>query len=588
MKFSSSLILLLGAASLLTAQEASAASPLLGAEHEFIRGAALVGGTNGMFFDNDNNLLAAQVYGRAISKLNAETGEILEALGFEDSVVFPDDVAVAPDGTLYWSDTFYFSTIMMRSSGGESVPLLSPGSVPFANPVTLDTNGSSVFHAQCWNQEPVNGVCEHNLVTNVTTTLLQGIPGCASNAMDYWDEALFTPRPYEGRIVKIDLAANNSVSNVTTGWGGAPNALKFDSKGRLFAANTGIGEIALIDYNDSDTENNRQVVATFPPGSVDNLALDKDDRLFVSSASDGDVVEVLDSGELRTVSPGLFSITMGVAVLNDILFTVHPGALFGFDLTTGERKIVVRSIPGGAGSFLEPTSLTTWNDDLVLMSFPVGALQVYDPFTETLKFTSFFSGPIDTHPFQDGLIVTEYQNGTVVLASGTDLGERKVIHESPGVAFLTGNDRDVYLTNVLDQSLYKIVEDGQVLSPPTIVATGFDAPEGIVLLPDEDKILLVDAGKETLEEVDLSTGNVETIATDLGFLPGIPGLEFGFGNDVTIDASGTVYVNGDRTNVIYKFESIAGGTTTSSAVSSSFHSFSYIIVATTFSFVFGF
>lgn len=578
----------LGAASFLaSSQEAMATSPALGAEHEFIRGAALVGGTNGMFFDNDNNLIVAQVYGRGISKLNSSNGDIAEALGFEESVVFPDDVTVGPDGTLYWSDYFYFSTIMMRRPGEDSVPLLRPGSVPFANPVTLDPNGVRLFYAQCWNPEPVNGVYEHNLVTNITTTLLQGIPGCASNAMDYWEEALYTPRPYEGRIVKIDLAANNTVSNVTTGWGGAPNALKFDSQGRLYAANTGTGEVALIDYDHFDTENNRQVVAQFPLGSVDNLALDRDDRLFVSSTSDGDVVEVLSSGELRTVSPGLFSITMGVAVLKDTLFTVHPGALFGFDSTTGERVIVVRSIPGGAGGFLEPTSVTTWNDDLVLLSFPFGAIQIYDPFTETLKLTTIFGGPIDAHPFQDGLIVTEVQNGTVVFASGDDLSEREVIYTSPGVTFLTGNETDVYLTNILDQTLYRIIQDGEVLDPPTVVATGFAAPEGIVLLPDGDKILLVDAGKESLEEVDTITGNVETIATDLGFLPGIPGLDFGFANDVAVGDSGAIYVSGDRANVIYKFESSTGGTTMSSAVSSLSHAFPFILMRALFSFFLG-
>jgi hypothetical protein len=43
--------------------------PLVGANKEensmvFVRGADLVGGTNGLFFDGDNNLWVAQVFGR--------------------------------------------------------------------------------------------------------------------------------------------------------------------------------------------------------------------------------------------------------------------------------------------------------------------------------------------------------------------------------------------------------------------------------------------------------------------------------------------------------------------------------------------
>ena len=554
--------------------------PLLASEHVFIQGAPLVGGTNGMYFDTDNNLFVAQVYGRAISKINAETGEILEALGFEDSVAFADDLAVASDGTLYWSDSFYFQTIYSRSSveGGPSFPLLPIGSVPFANPVTLSTDGTRLYYAQCWNPEPVNGVYEINLVTNTTTPVVENIPGCASNAMDFWDEALYTPRPYEGRIVKIDLAANNTVSNVTTGWGGAPNALKFDSRGRLYATNSGIGEVARIDFNNTDTENNREVLAQFPPGYIDNLALDKDDRLFISSTSDGAVVEVLlPSGDFRTVSGGEFSISTSVAYLNNMLFSVHPGALFGFDPITGERKLVVRSIPGGAGSFFEPTSLATWDDDLVLLSFTSGAVEVYDPFAETHKFITFFGGPVDAHPFQGDLLVTDSLNGTVVRASGPDLGNREVIFTSPGVAFLTGDDNNVFLTDLVGQSLYQIIQGGEILNPPGVIASGFVQPEDIVLMPGGKKIILVDGGKETLEEIDLETGEVNTIVTDLGFLPGIPGLEFGFANTVAHDGDGTIYVNGDRTNAIYKFEGSGG--TTSAAISSTCCPFQYALLA---------
>jgi sugar lactone lactonase YvrE len=553
---------------------------LVGSDHVFVKGAPLVGGSQGMYFDRDNHLIVAQVYGRAISTLNAETGEILQQLGFDDaSVAFVDDVVVGPgppdddDETLYWSDSFYFKTIFARPPGGPSVPLLPIGSVPFANPVTLSDDGTRLFYAQCWNPTPENGVYELNLETNTTTTILDGIFGCASNAMDFRDEFLYTPRPYEGRIVKIDLLAgdddNNSnytISNVTTGWGGAPQALKFDSMGRLYATNSGNGQVAVINLTNPDTDNNREIIATFPPGWVDNLAFDKDDRLYISSTSDATIVELLlPSNNTRIVSPGEgFAVAMGLAMLNHTyLFTVDPGAVVGFNVDTGEKITTIRAKLGvEAGTISEPTSVAVWDENLVLMSLSTGVLEVFDPFTETSVLSTFFAGPIDAHPFQGGLLVTESATGSVVLASGPDLGSREIIVNTSAPAFLAGDDKNVYLTDVLSKTVFQIIANGTIVSPPGVIATGFEAPEGIALRGD-DTLLVVDGGRETLEAVNLLSGEVETIATDLGFFPGIPGLAIGFANDVVVDDNGAVYVNGDRANVIYKFPAEKQDTSTS-------------------------
>ncbi len=63
-----------------------------------VEGAPLVGGTNGIAFDADNNLWTAQVLGNKISKLDPETGEVIGGLGLAEGVLFPDDVTVGADG----------------------------------------------------------------------------------------------------------------------------------------------------------------------------------------------------------------------------------------------------------------------------------------------------------------------------------------------------------------------------------------------------------------------------------------------------------------------------------------------------------
>ena len=95
----------------------------------------------------------------------------------------------------------------------------------------------------------------------------------------------------------------------------SPNAVKFDSKGDLFVTDTATGQVAFVNLTANNTDTNRELLARFPSNFIDNLAFDKDDRLFVSSQSDASVTEILSSGKLRTVSPEGMSIPMGLAAV---------------------------------------------------------------------------------------------------------------------------------------------------------------------------------------------------------------------------------------------------------------------------------
>ena len=84
------------------------------------------------------------------------------------------------------------------------------------------------FYAQCWDIQNNNSLFKLNLDTLERKVLLEGrIFGCASNAMAFRDDALYTPRPFEGRVVKVDLTSNPpTITNITTGMV-SPNAVKF-------------------------------------------------------------------------------------------------------------------------------------------------------------------------------------------------------------------------------------------------------------------------------------------------------------------------------------------------------------------------
>ncbi len=529
---------------------AAGAVPALGADHRervLVEGAPLVGGSNGMFFDADNNLYVAQVWGRSISKLDPETGEILEQLGPADSVFLPDDVTVGPDGTLFWTDPGV-GTVFGRAPGGPSVPLYAPGAYPSANPLTLSDDGTRLFFAQCYGAETNNGLYQFDFATRATTPILQGIAGCASNAMDYRDGALYSPRPFQGRVVRVDLATKE-VTDVTTGWG-VPIAVKFDSQGNLYAANQGNGELVRIDLSNPDKANNREVVARLPVGWFDNFAFDKDDRLYISSGSEATVLEVLAGGGFRTVSQGGMSAAMGLTVVDGTVYTVQPGALYGYDARTGTQRSTVRSVYG-FGPLASPTSISAWGDHLVLMSILSGVLMVWDPVAQAPTVVTGFAQPADATPFRGDLIVTEAATGNVVRASGAGLADCEVIATIPGAVGLASTDDDVYVGNAAAGTVLQVIADGQVLSAPVTVASGFISPEGLDLRSNGNKLLVVDGAAKSLTEVNLVSGTRKTLATDLGFLPGMPGQPLGFLNNVEA-YKGSLYVNADATNVIHR------------------------------------
>jgi sugar lactone lactonase YvrE len=109
-------------------------------------------------------------------------------------------------------------------------------------------------------------------------------------------------------VVRVDVDTG-TVTLVADGFG-SPEAVKFDSQGRLYVADYVKGEVSRVDAETGSKE----VIATGLSG-LDNIAFDSQDRLFVSRAQEGSIFEVLPNGTTRTVSPGGMIGPEGIAVL---------------------------------------------------------------------------------------------------------------------------------------------------------------------------------------------------------------------------------------------------------------------------------
>lgn len=179
-------------------------------------------------------------------------------------------------------------------------------------------------------------------------------------------------------------------------------------------------------------------------------------------------------------------------------------------------------------------------------------------------FTTMFGLPVDAVPFQGDLIVTESATGNVVRASGPELAEREILATLDGPTGLaaTGEDLfpDLYVSVAGTGEVIQLIDDGELLPEPVVVASGSTIPEGLTLygadslypsIPATD-LLVAEGGTQTLEKIELESGNVTTLATDLGFSPPTPAGAFGWFSNVEIDGLGEILVNADQANVIWK------------------------------------
>ena len=510
----------------------------------FADGGVMAGSTNGISFAPDGTLYVANVFGATITQIDAETGEILSRLTAADGVYFPDDVFVADDGTIYWTE-IAIGLVYKKPVGEPAFPLAAVNS---ANPLVLSDTGR-LFAAGCYGGPAGNSLVEIDPINgDIINTLREGIDDCASNGLSWNDGFLYSPQPFKDEIWRID-PDTAAIEVVTSEWS-VPIGTAFGPDGNLYALAQGDGEVVRVDLSNPDTENNRTVLAEIPVGWADNIAINDEGRIFISSASDAAIAEVLDNGELRIVVAGQFQLPLGVNVIGDTLYTSNSGQIVGFDRKTREQTSNFRA-PFGFG-YPFALSSVAWGENLVLMSAFTGEIVLWDPVDnvaiETGPVPVF---PVDAEPFEGGLVVTTASPDGEIFRLGPDLAPLGVVAKVPGATGIASRDGDVFVSDLANGTIVQIIDDGVELATPIVVVSDLAAPEGIDI--KGNKMYIVEGGSDSLTTVQLVSGNRTTIATDLGLQDPLPFLfPFGWLNNVTVDHN-DIYVNADRRNVVYEF-----------------------------------
>lgn len=272
-----------------------------------VRGATLHG-SNGMYFDAQDRLHVASVWGREIAVVNPKNGELLDRIGPDRGVEGPDDLFVCADGTIYQTSIVTGHVIRISPDGTVKRQFVAPG----VNPITFSDDGRLFVALDFFG----DGLFEIDPELNAPPrSIIAGNLGWM-NGMDWGpDGRLYGPVMLRGVVASLDVDSCNASSDpwkecdlrvVTSG---GVSAVKFDSTGSLYAVE-GEGRVWRI-----DPVSGVKWLVSEVRGSLDNLAFDSSDNLYVSNFDDGFVWHIKPNGKAKTILDGGPIAPGGIAVV---------------------------------------------------------------------------------------------------------------------------------------------------------------------------------------------------------------------------------------------------------------------------------
>jgi sugar lactone lactonase YvrE len=516
-----------------------------------VRGAAIQS-TNGIAVGPDGNLYVATVFGREIAVVDHRSGAVLARLGPDVGVESPDDLTFGPDGALYWTSPFTGEVGRLSSDGEISTVAKLPLGV---NPIAFNSQGrlfvaAVIFNDMLYEIDP-EGVAPPRLI-------LEGAGNLNGFAFGP-DGMLYSPQASTRSVLRINVDATSveDAASIAASEFTFPAAVDFDSYGRLYVNDAGAGKIVRIDL----ATGVREDFATLPTG-VDNITFDEDDNLYATSLLDGSITEIRPNGHKRLIHRGGMILPGGLTMLTadrfgrrEELWVADLFTLKAYDSTSGRLRRIERVIPL-TSVLVSPATVAADGDRLIVTSWLGNAVQVFDVTSNSVVVSiRDFATPLNAIAFQGDLVVAELRTGSVVRTPMAQPAPRTVL--ATGLlapAGLAAVDDNLWATDNLAGTLLQLVAEGQVLTPPRLVASKLARPEGLATLSD-GSLVVVESGAGRVSRVKPETGAVSTIAAGIEFGPPPPNVPpTWLFNGVTVDADDQIYVSSDETNVVYKLK----------------------------------
>ena len=457
---------------------------------EFVTGAKIAG-VNGIHFGPDGMLYAASVIGSDISVINTETGEIIERYGIEDGVIGPDDVAFNSKGEFYWTSILTGEVAGFNSEGSK---VISGNPGIGVNPITF-SDDDRLFVAQCFYD---NGIFELDPsgATEPRVILEELGEFCGLNGMDWGpDGRLYGPRWFNNEIVSLDVDTGE-LRKEASGLN-VPAAVKFNSEGILHVLDTGAGKVYKV------VDNINIEVASISNG-LDNLAINANDEIFVSSYSEGSILKV-GKNTIEEILPGGISHAGGLSVYKSDIVVADVQSVKAYSTINGleswNYKNTFRVSPIGAN-----TAVSTFEDYVILTSWVDNTLKIMKPESgEILGSLEGLNVPVSATKFKDSIAVALDGDGTITLFS---FDNKEPIILASG--FLAPTHVINYENSLLvsDRELGELILIDEEGNKSTFI-DGLDSPEGLALSGNSIYVFEGDTG----EIKEIINGTVNTLAS---------------------------------------------------------------------------
>lgn len=498
-------------------------------------------GVHGLAIDKAGRLFAGSVAGAALYEVDIAGGNAKVAI--PAPIGMADDIAFASDGTMAW--TGFLAGDLYSRKGDGPIKKLASG-LPGINSLAFRKDGrlyaTTVFLGDTLYEIDVDGV-------KPPRQIMEKMGGL--NGFEFGpDDKLYGPLWFKGQIAKIDV--DKAELTVVADGFKVPAAANFDSKGNLWVVDTALGQLVRVDPKSGT----KTMVAQLKP-SLDNLAIDDKDRIYVSNMADNGIQEVDPAtGQAKQIIIGKLALPGGIGVTSENgKDTIHVADVFAYrtvDGMTGEVTEKARMHADGV-TLEYPMSATAKGNDVILSSWFTGTVQVIDGKTgATRDMLHGFKAPHDAIVLADGsILVAELGTKSLVRVSGEHGKDRTTLIgglEGP-VGLVGGSRGEVYVTEAFAGLVSMIDSNGE----KTVVAKELKMPEGIARASD-GKLIVGEVGARRLIEIAPESGEITEIATNLpiGLIGAPGGLPTHIPTGVATGASGVIYFSSDIENAIYK------------------------------------
>ncbi|ATB28473.1 SMP-30/gluconolactonase/LRE family protein [Melittangium boletus] len=535
----------LAAWALMLSAPSLAASPAKAYRQEEVVAGSPFQGVHGLALDGKGHLLAGNLMGQTVHSVDLSSGKVSTLVG--PPLGGADDVAVGPDGSIYW--TGYFTGQLMRRTPDGKTRVIAKD-LPGLNSLAFRRDGR--FYVTQLGRGDALWEVDPNGRTPPRKVLSQH--GFLNGFQFGPDDRLYGPLLLKQQIARIDVDTG-TIEVVAEGFG-IPTAVNFDSsRENLYVVDAARGELVRVRV----ATGAKEVVAKLASG-LDNLEVGPDDQVYVSNMVDNDIrVFNPADGSVRTLVEGRLSVPAGLAVAPDDpderLYVADVHALRQVGGRDGMMTQTTRVL---STRMTFPMNVSLGTKHVVLSSGYLGNIQVLDKATgevlRTIPNTNGIQGALE---LPDGtLLVAEASTGRLVRVDTAEPAGTTVLTEGLEgpvglVADTEATEPGVYVTEVRSGRVTRVrLADGARRT----VAKGLKAPEGIARHPDGG-LIVAEVGRKRLVRIDPATGRLTVIASGLRIgLPESAGMPPGhIPTGVAVGNSGTIYLSSDVESALYRF-----------------------------------